>query len=75
MGSFFMHELHVYTLHIDNCFWVKGDHTVVAPIFLSTKTFEKRYENGSWTLFFETPLSVFKTSRRLANEIIAGIAV
>ena len=49
--------------------------TVAAPIFLSTKTFEKRYENGSYTPFFETPLSFFEVFRRLANEIIAGIAV
>ena len=49
--------------------------TVAAPIFLSTKTFEKLYENGSLTPFIETSLPFFETSRRLANEIIAGIAV
>ena len=39
----------------------------------------KRFKNDTKTVhkrrFFETPLPFFKTSRRLANEIIAGIAV
>ena len=49
--------------------------TVVAQIILSTKTFEKRYENGSLTPFFETPLPFFETSNRVANENTVGIAV
>ena len=70
MSTVFLSALLTTLVHID-----LSSRTVAAPIFLSTKTFEKRYENGSLTPFYETPLSFFETSRRLANEIIAGIAV